>query len=334
MKLRISKKRVVLLLLLIAAFFLYREWYWSVSSTSEPVLIEIGKGESFKSITKNLKKRGLVRRESLFRWYAALRGLDTEVKAGRFRLDPSLSPARILAFLANPENGEISVTIPEGYSIFDIDKKLVSIGLIREGEFVAFVNNIDTQGGPSKTNLLSPSLHITHLEGFLFPDTYFVFSKNFHPIDLVDSMLKNFEKKVLEGLWREFERSNRTLSEIITVASILEKEVKTKEDFPVVAGILWKRLDHNWPLQADATLLYGQRDRILSPEELRQDSPHNTYTRRGLPETPIGNPGLETIRAALFPSASPYWFYLTTKDGKVIYAKTNDEHNENKRKFL
>ena len=328
MNMKFLKWCFIILVLLLGLF--YREFYTIPGDRKESTVFEISSGESFKKVATRLEEQNLNRGDMLYRIYAKILGLDTEIKAGRFRLDPNLTPRGILRFLVSPENGEISVTIPEGYSIFDIDKRLVSLGLIQKNEFVAWVKGIDATGGPVKAG----NAQISSVEGFFFPDTYFVFSKNFHPSDLVNAMSQNFEKKVFKGLEEELKKSKRTLVEIVTMASILEKEVRTREDYPIVAGILWKRLDNNWPLQADATLLYAKKDRSLSVEELRNDSPYNTYTRQGLPITPIGNPGLETIKAALNPVNSPYWFYLTADDGKVIYARTNEEHNENKRKYL
>lgn len=326
-------KLLFVALIFLAGFVLW-QLYVPVCCRSEPTVFEIGVGESFSNVTSMLQEEGLIRNKLIFIAYARLFGLDEKIKAGRFRIEPDFSEAKILTYLVRPDNGEISVTIPEGFSVFDIDKRLVSLGLIRENEFLSWTQMIDLQGGPSKTFLLPEKIKISHMEGILFPDTYFVFSKNFAPTDLGFNMIRNFQKKVTEGFQEDLKKNRRSISEIITMASILEKEVRTKEDYPLVAGILWKRLDHGWPLQADATLLYGKKDRSLSTNDLREDSPYNTYTRRGLPPTPIGNPGLETIRAALRPVESSYWFYLTAPDGKVIYAKTNEEHNENKRKFL
>lgn len=306
-----------LLALVLLLGLLYWEFYTVVSASEESIFFEITSGEPFKHVIPRLKETGLIRNEIFFKYYAGLTGLDTEIKAGRFRLDPPLTPARVLHLLTNPENEEIAITIPEGNTIFDIDKQLTEKGIIEDGAFVAWAK-------------AQPKA----VEGYLFPDTYFIFSKNFGPADLGQKMLANFETKVRESLKEDFQKNSRNMEEIITMASILEKEVRTQADYPIVSGILWKRLDNGWPLQTDATLLYGKKDRTITPEVLEEDSSYNTYTRKGLPETPIGNPGLETIRASLHPTNSPYWFYLTSPDGEVIYAKTNEEHDANKWNFL
>lgn len=306
--------------------FLYWELYTVASDSSVPVFFEIAQREAFADVIGDLKEKGLVRNEIFTRLYGRFSGLDKKVRAGRYRIDPALSPVRVLSFLANPEHGEISVTIPEGFSVFDIDEKLAGLGLIREGDFIAWARAADF----SKYAFIKDGF----VEGYLFPDTYFVFADNFHPRDLGEKMLGNFEKQVVKGLESDLRKSKRSLAEIINMASILEREARMPEDYAVIAGILWKRLDHNWPLQADATVLYGKKERGVSQEILREDSSHNTYTRSGLPKTPIGNPGLKAIRASLNPTETQYWFYLTDKNGKAVYAKTNAEHEKNKRDFL
>jgi len=320
-------------LILIAIFvfgFAYRALYVSPSKDNNPIFFQIAKNETFGTIVSDLKEKGLVKNEALIKLYARTFGIDKKIKAGRFRLDSNLSPVATLNFLVDPEHGEISITIPEGSSIFDIDAKLTALSIIQKNDFINWAINASTQDFPFIPN----NGNVPRTEGYLFPDTYFIFAKNFRPEDLGNAMLRNFDKKVVEGLTEDIKNSKRSLNEIIIMASILEREVQTEEDCAVVAGMLWKRLDNKWPLQVDATLLYGKADRSILSGDLQRDGSHNTYTRQGLPATPIGNPGLKTIRAAIHPVDSPYWFYLNAKDGKTIYAKTNKEHAENKIKFL
>ena len=144
-------------------------------------------------------------------------------------------------------------------------------------------------------------------------------------------MLDNFKTKA----WPVIKTSNRPVYEVVNMASIVEKEVKTEKDLPIVAGILFKRLDENWFIGADATLLYLKNDRTITNADLSANSPYNTRNHLGLPPGPIGNPGLATLKAAAFPEASPYYYYLTKPGtGEVVYAKTNDEHNLNKASYL
>ncbi len=299
---------------LIIAVFAYWQLVSSVSfSEKNTRLFQIDGGQGLAEIAQNLEAQNLIRSDKIFVLYAKLRGLEGNIRQGRYRLSPSMDIKTILSTLTNPERGTVSVTIPEGFSARDIDERLVDMGLILPGEF---------------------SSRALSYEGFLFPDTYYVFSRNFDTEDLIKKMRDNFLKKITPDLLRETEKRKRTLREIITMASIAEKEVKTEKDYSIVAGILWKRLDNDWPLQADATLLYGKSIPVITSKELTEDSPYNTRKYKGLPPTPINNPGLATIRAAIFSEESPYWFYLTDKEGNVHYAKSNEEHNENRRKYL
>ena len=149
-------------------------------------------------------------------------------------------------------------------------------------------------------------------------------------------MLANFERKITPELKQEMARQKRTLFAVLTMASLLEKEVKTYEDKQLAAGLLWKRLESSWPLQVDATLTYliGRSSSELTKGDLTTDSLYNTYKYQGLPLGPICNPGLESIEAAVYYKESPYWFYLTNLEGEAIFSRTLQEHAANKYKYL
>ena len=179
------------------------------------------------------------------------------------------------------------------------------------------------------------------LEGYLFPDTYQIAYGT--PIEeAVRIMLQNFDTKLNQGLKNEIlkptvpTQQKKTIFEIITMASLIEKEVKTKEDKELISGILWKRLKNKMPLQVDATVSYitGEKTMEVSKEETQIDSPYNTYKYRGLPLGPISNPGIESIEAAIYPKSSQYWYYLSTPDGETIFSKTLEKHNIAKAKYL
>ncbi len=283
--------------------------------------------ENPKNIAKRLKEKGLIKSKWLFYWYLKKNNLGSDVKAGTFNIPTGLSNAEISKIITGKNQAETSITIPEGSTIKQIDQLLTEKKLIGQGEFIACSETCSFNYNHSYP-FPFPSKNI---EGYVFPDTYFINPKTFKSIDLIERMLKNFEKKVDPSLAKETKRS---LKDIITIASLLEKEIKTEKDLPVVAGILWKRLDNNWTLGVDASILYETGGNTLDAETLNIDSPYNTRKFPGLPPTPICNPGLKTIMASINPKESPYWFYLTTSQDQVIYAKTNEEHNENKAKFL
>jgi UPF0755 protein len=301
------------------------------SDNFEKTSFLVKNGQSVSEISSNLKKSGLIRSDYFFKRYLNHQNLDTKIVAGRFLLSPSLTAKEIAHKLSNPSDGESILTIQEGLRITDIDEKLVELELIKEGEFLTEVRNFD---GWEYYDFLNAELQGTldlPLEGYLYPDTYFLDPIEFQPHDLIYLALDNFEEKINE---LEIPKE-RTFQEIVTMASIIENEVFGAKDRQIVSGILWKRLDNGWPIGADATLLYITDDREISGQDLNLDSPYNTRKFQGLPPGPISNPSLESLQAAASPVNSEYWFYLTTLDtGKVIYAKSNEEHNVNRAKYL
>jgi len=217
------------------------------------------------------------------------------------------------------ESREVTVTIPEGLSVKQIAEILESARLFSKDEFIKIAQKE---------------------EGYLFPDTY-RFYKDAKPEGIVAKMKENFNKKVEREVLEEIANSvvagqKRQLGETIIMASILEEEVKSTEDRKIVAGILWKRLDRGMGLNVDAALTYilGRASHDLTIDDLKFDSPYNTYRYRGLPPTPISNPGLDAILAAASSTPSKYFYYLTDKEGAVHYAKTLEEHALNKFKYL
>jgi UPF0755 protein len=222
--------------------------------------------------------------------------------------------------------------VPEGFTVEDIDNELVELAVISAGEFNTAVKEFDDYEKFTFLNKEAMESLEYPLEGYLFPDTYFIDPLNFYSENLIQLMLDNFETKLGDELNKDHDRN---FHEIIIMASIVEKEVRTNADIPVVAGILWKRFDENWVLGADATLLYLKSDRTIEYEDLQEESDYNTRKNLGLTPGPICNPGLKSIMGTINPEDSPYYFYLTTLDtGEVIYARTNEEHNRNKREYL
>ena len=204
---------------------------------------------------------------------------------------------------------------------------------IREGETVADIADIFNSKIPNFNTPYFLKISSAH-EGYLFPDTY-TFYSNVSAEEVFNTLRKNFDKK-MKSLMLGASLSGRKLHEIIIMASILEKEANTYEDRSIISGILWKRLDENIPLQVDVTFHYflSRKDTFISLEDLKIDSPYNTYKYRGLPRGPISNPGLDSIKAAIYPKSSPHYFYLSDKKGNMHYAISHDEHVENKRKYL
>jgi UPF0755 protein len=208
----------------------------------------------------------------------------------------------------------IRITIPEGFNVRQIGSRLEEAGLFRAEEF-------------TKVALKE--------EGFLFPDTYEFYAET-TPESVISKMKKNFEVKVDSDILAEAKRQGRSLREIVIMASLLEEEAASDKDWKIIAGILWKRIEERMPLAVDAALTYvtGRASSKLTDDDLALDSPYNTYKYNGLPAGPISNPGLGAMDAALNPTPSAYWFYLSDSKGVIHYAKTFEEHKLNKIRYL
>jgi UPF0755 protein len=291
-------------------------------------LFKVESRETIKNIASRLYAENLIQSPKLFYWYVRQNNFDSKIQAGQFVLKKNQSIVELTNILTQAESGEIAITIIEGWTIKNIDTKLSELNLIKKGEFITCSQTckFDTYGFLAETD---------SLEGYLFPDTYFINKNTFTPETFMQRLLDNFDKKITEMPPPNAPADKYTLNDRVKMASIIEKEAKTDDDRAIVSGILWKRLDNNWTLGADATLLYGKNDLIISIEDLENDSPYNTRKNLGLPKTAIANPGIKSLKAAFQPQPSKFWFYLTKPDtGEMIYAKTNEEHNINKQKYL
>lgn len=332
---------VTALLALAFGGFVFAQAGKPVSKEPETVLYVVPQGAGARAIAEGLKKAGLVRSPSYFLYVVWRRGDQDAFKAGTYELTPSMSTAEIEKALAkgDPVSTERSVTIIEGWTIEDIADYLEAEGVASRAEFHAEVGeSAKPASGLPDWDASYPALRArpagASLEGYLFPDTYRIYADG-GAKPLVRRMLDNFERKLTPELRAEIAKSGRTIHEVVTMASIIEREVRTEEDRAMVSDIFWKRVDAGRGLEADSTVNYitGHSKPSVSYEETRIDHPWNTYKYRGLPPGPIGNPSLSAIIAAVRPKANPYWYFLTDPQGKIYYGRTLEEHNAN-RKYL
>lgn len=324
------------------SFYFWQGIYWPKDPVSQKESIFlIQKGQGAKEIAENLKRENLIRCALCFRIYVLFKGFATKLQTGRYLLSPSMTIPEIAEKFVLGKVVKEKITIIEGWNLKDIAVFFEERGICQEEEFL----EISKRDFSDQFEFLKDKPKELSLEGYLFPDTYYInttFSTIVENVSLtkleniVKKMLKNFDKKLTPELRKEIQKQGKTIFEIITMASMLEKEVKSFEDKKLVSGILWKRLKNNMPLQVDATITYitGKKTTKIPKEDLEIDSPYNTYKYRGLPLGPISNPGLESIMAAIYPKESEYWYYLSTPDGKTIFSKTLQEHNLAKAKYL
>lgn len=291
----------------------------------------------FLEISRTLKNQGVLTRPNLFNLYLLLSGKFKELKGGTYEFKGEYTLASLANQLTRGPK-DLKVLIPEGFTIFDIDKRLAELGIIEPGTLIETAQKPDWF---SEFRFL-PRDYLISLEGFLFPDTYYL-PQRAEPKLILAKMLRNFEEKVYSKIDPEIAENPKSLFSLITLASIVEKEVSDPADRKIVAGILWKRLEKEMPLQADATVVYAWRilkpdwkpqDHTLNASEIKIKSLYNTYLYPGLPQGPISNPGWEAIEAALNPTETDYWYYLSTREGKTIFSRTLPEHQEAVRQYL
>lgn len=277
-------------------------------------VVEIEEGTGLLDLANELKKANVIRSPFWFRVGSIVLGGERLMKAGQYYMERPESPFliawRILHGRYNIET--VKVTVPEGFTVMKISN-------LFDERFPFFDN---------------PSFEKFATEGYLFPDTYFL-PVTISASSTIKIMRDNFIRRIFPVM-PDIEASGKTLEEIITMASIIEAEANNQKDREIVSGILWKRMRNGMPLQVDATFVYvnGKTTAELTADDLKIDSPFNTYINLGLPPHPISNPGINSIQAALYPTTTPFFYFLTGDDGNMYYSRTFEEHVTQKQKHI
>lgn len=283
-------------------------FYIRAPKASYPITVSIEPGQTVSSIADELKAAKLVPSESFLQRLLLSKKVDKRIQAGQYVFEYPMTVFGVSEKIATGDFGYIPVklTVPEGVN----SRRLAEI-------VHAKFPHIAT----STFEVLAKEK-----EGYLFPETYF-FPPNISAENIIQRMSDMFSVQT-KPLQNRIQSSGRTLHEVVTIASILEEEVRTKEDMAMVADILERRIAVGMPLQVDATIAYytGKTSAEMTIKDLRTDNPYNSYTRKGLPPGPISNPGIQAIQSALEPTKNQYFFYLSDKDGITRFSKTHDEH--------
>ena len=311
------------------------------------VNVEIPAGTGLRDIGAVLARHGVVRSRWAFVAYAALSGNAGALKAGEYTFEGSPTIPEVVHRIVQGERypTERLVTIPEGWDLRDMGGYFEANGIFMSERWWEVAGFPPSQ--PQSSRALRSGRDFANefavladkppghgLEGYLYPDSYRIF-RTAAVEDVVRKMLENFDRKLTPELRNEIRRQNRTIFEIVTVASLLEKEVPHDEDRRIVAGILWKRLAAGIPLQVDASVNYLTGKRATpSAADLAIDSPFNTYRYAGLPYGPIANPGIGAIRAAVYSKPTGYFYYLSSADGTTVYSRSIEEHRAAKARYL
>lgn len=314
------------------------------STESVAVTFSVPKGASTRQVGSELKEKGLVDNVFLFVAYAMLQDANGKIQAGDYSLDKNMSMGKMLDVLASGEvtRNEKKLTIVEGWNNKLVSAKVDEVGLATEEQFTdALEKEYDFEYGDIGKEF--------SYEGFLFPDTYQL-NATLDAEDIIQRLLSNFESKITDDMRAEMQRRNLSMKDVITLASIVEREVgrassvqltpsvlaTMQNERETVASIFLNRLEIDMPLQSDATVNYatGKADRRALLSDLENDSPYNTYKNIGLPPGPISNPGINSIRAVIFPAQTDYLYFLNNKEGTAYYGKTLEEHNSNRANYL
>lgn len=334
---------LVFAVLIIVLYFAFQD-SGIVSEDIASKIFVVEKGEGLKEISEKLEQEGLISSSKLFQAYTFLRNARKNLLPGEFHLEIGTSFKNLLKNLTNqPLASEVEVTIVEGLTNKEIAVLLEQKGLVMQNEFFSAIDELSqNQGILSQyeflTALLSggpdafQNISVEEIfQGYFFPDTYRFYQQTSARAILL-KMLDNFDQKVDQGLRSKIKQKNKTMHEIITLASIVEKEVHLEQDRRLVADIFWKRLSVNWALESDATVNYILNSSKLRPsfEDTRTSSPYNTYLNPGLPPGPINNPSLSAIRAVIEPIENDYCCFLTSPEGQNVFSRTVEEHNRNK----
>ncbi len=290
------------------------------------IVFSILPGQSLSSISKRLEEQSIISDSLYFKLYAQISDAGKKLKTGEYILSASKTPAQILEILLKGKVKLYKITIPEGWSITQIAQALEERNSCNKDTFISLCHD---KGFINKLNIKSISL-----EGYLFPDTY-LFPKQTSCEKIIQTMVANFKKVFTPSMKAQADEMGFSIHEIVTLASIIEKETGDASERPLISSVFHNRLKKNMRLESDPTVIYGitNFDGNIKRKHLRMLTPYNTYKIKGLPMGPIANPGALSIKAALSPVNSDYLFFVSKKDTTHKFSRTIQEHNRAVRKY-
>lgn len=284
-------------------------------------------------LAKDLDKQGIINYGTVFKAYLAVKGDSADdVLAGEYQLNPSMDYGQIIDKLTNSSSSDtLQITIPEGYSVAQVRQLLLDNHVCTADALDKVLNQY-----PFKHDFLQDEKPVEEgwLEGYLFPDTYEIYKGNGSVVDTVNKMLNNFASRYGSEITDGANELGRSMHDIVTVASLVEREAQRDDERARIAGVIYNRLNNSseFPyLQVDASVLYGlgRTSGKLTDEDLKSDSPYNLYTKEGLPPGPICNPGYASLYAASHPESHDYYYYVAMPDGSHLFASSYEEHQRN-----
>jgi UPF0755 protein len=346
---------VAFILVSIIAFLIF--YYININlpydKDGEAQSVVIEPGTSLKNIAQELKEERLIQSSNLFILYARNKNLQSKLQAGVYSLSQDMSIKNIVAKISQGQvnSQEITVKLLEGWSIEEMAQYFEEKGIWQKDEWLEAVGwspintrskevNQDLLEYQENYSFLESKPKFASLEGYLFPDTYKIY-KDSEPSDLVIKMLNNFNNKLTPKMREDIREQNRTIHEVVTMASLIEKEATIKnndlEEAKIISGIFWDRIARGQALQSCASLAYilGEYKTVYSTKDIQIESPYNTYQNVGLPPGPINNPGIAAIKAAIYPVYTKYNYFLSpVGSDKTLFSTTYNEHLQKKAQFI
>jgi UPF0755 protein len=292
----------------------------SVHHSRREVEVKVGRGEPFFSVVHKLKDRGVISNRRLFTLWARLWAMDKKVHWGVYRFGFPVAPRDVLDRMVLGRGVFHRITVPEGLSLKEVADLLDREGSVDKDQFLKEARD--------KELLSLLGLEQYGIEGYLFPDTYY-FPVSATERDILFAMVEQFTETFTPVMEKQAEELGLSRHEVVTLASLVEKETGFQAERPLVSAVFHNRLKYNIPLQSDPTVIYGLENFSgnLRRRDLQNPSPYNTYVIRGLPPGPICNPGLSSLLSVLFPAHVPYLYFVSKNDGTHFFSQTIREHN-------
>jgi UPF0755 protein len=322
-------RRIIVLAVLLAALvpvgrcalFLYRP------VLREPgITVVVPAGAPFGSVASRLEQSGIVSSAAGFKALARLRGATGKIQAGEYLFQTPATPGRVLDRLVAGDIIRLHLTVPEGFSLREITAKLAAAEFADAAAFLPLTTDPEF--------IRSLGIDADSLEGYLFPETY-TFGSRTSSRELLRAMVAQFKKRTPSGLLQQAKKHGLSRHQLVTLASIIQKEAGSNQEMPLISAVFHNRLKKGMPLQADPTVIYGieEFDGNLTRRHLLEPTPYNTYRMAGLPPGPITNPGSDALQAAADPAPVDYLYFVARGDGSHQFSSTLVEHNAAVRRY-
>ena len=316
-----------IILIILAAAVRIGYGYFSYLHSPEPALeqdtlVEVAPGMNFRRIARLLEERKVISRRRYFELAAMQKRVTTKMQAGAYTFRPGYTPLQVLDIISRGDVTVWKLAVPEGLSVYEVARRLAAMGNWSEDKFVAAAQD------PQQARALGAP--VASLEGYLFPAVYDL-KVSMSEGQVVGLMTARAKKEMTDQRLARARQLGFTWHQVLTLASIVEKETPARDEMPVIAGVFMNRLKLKMPLQSDPTTVYGDTDFTgpITKRDLLRPGPYNTYLHQGLPPGPICNPGVDAIEAALHPAATVYLYFVADGNGRHVFSKSYVEHLKN-----